>query len=132
MYNSTRNNNLVLIQHKVTAESVRGRNEVITWETLTDAWVSINPNRGREIMKGDEKQSIVTHTIRGDFLALEVVKADMRIIYNDTHSYDPISPGSRVFNVLSVMADLDMHKDIMIQVDEYSRPYGELSENITE
>lgn len=103
------------------------------WTENRKAWVSINPDRGREIFEAGERQAVVTHTIRGDFLTLNGVTEKMRIIYNDTHQYvldpeddDAIRADSLVFDIKAVMADHDHRKDIMIQAALDNRRYGQI------
>ena len=130
MVPTARTNNLVVIEKKT---EVEGKwNNVVKWVEFQRAWVSINPDRGREISKGDERKSIVTHTVRGDLLSLENVTEEMRIIYNPQHDYEPINPNSRIFAVLALMPDIDLRADMMIQVDLQSLSYGQTGSNVTE
>lgn len=107
------------------------------WTENRKAWVSINPDRGREVFSGGELESVITHTIRGDFLTLNGVTEKMRIIYNDTHQYvldeeddDAIRADSLVFNILAVMPDHDHRRDIMIQAHLDNLRYGDLPPDI--
>ena len=126
----SRHPNLVLIQKR--QASTGGWNDIVTWVEDRQAWVSINPDRGREIFRGDELQSVVTHTIRGDFYELEGIEASWRIIYNDTHEYGPseIRADSLVFDILAVMLNFDGRDDIMIQANALPLRYGDLPENV--
>lgn len=126
----SRHPNLVLVQRKAVAPGPY--NDTVSWVEERQVWVSINPERGRETFQGDERESIVTHKIRGDFLELEGIRADDRIIYNDTHDYGPhgIRADSTVFDLLSVMPNLDGRDDVLIQANERSLRYGDLPENI--
>jgi len=119
------NNNLVLVQNKVRTPGQW--NDTETWTELKQVWVSISPNRGREVFAADERESIVTHTIRGEFLEMEGITAEMRIVYNDTHAYSPIRSDSIVYQILAVMPDMDHRADIMIQAEEEGRRYSALA-----
>src|SRR5690606_36505322 len=85
MIRSGRARSLVLLQKKGTETS--SLNDTVSWVEDRRAWVSITPARGREIFKGDELASVVTHTVRGDFLELEGIDETMRMIFNDTHDF---------------------------------------------
>jgi head-tail adaptor len=120
--------NLVLIQRK--QETGGQWNGAVEWVEDRKVWVSIDPARGREIFADGERQSIVTHTIRGDFLELEGVTEEMRIVFNDTHAYDDgIRADSLVFDVAGVMPNYDGRDDIMIQAVLEPRRYGQIAEN---
>lgn len=122
MYSTRRSTNMVLIQKKTT---VAGQyNDTTAWVPHCRAWVSINPVRGREITSGGEQISVVTHTIRGDYVALSGVTEAMRVVHNETHAYDSIPDNSVVYNIHAVMADEDRHADVMIQASRDNRPYG--------
>ena len=126
----SRNPNLVLIQKKVTTPG--DFNDTVAWLEDRQVWVSINPNRGREVFAGAELTSVVTHTLRGDFLELEGVDETMRIVFNDTHDYDAhgIRADSLVFDILAVMPNYDGRDDIMIQASLKALRFGDLPENI--
>lgn len=122
----SRHPNLILVQHKV---EVSGPwNPVVSWEEERQIWVSLQPNRGREVFKGAELESVVTHTIRGDFLELEGITSEMRVVYNDTHDYDAhgIRADSLVFDILAVMPNYDGRDDIMMQANLKGLRFGEL------
>lgn len=125
----SRNPNLVLFQRK---ETVSGDfNDVVRWVNDRQVWVSINPNRGREVFEGPELTSVVTHTIRGDFLELEGIDETYRAVYNDTHDYGPhgIRADSLVFDLLAVMPNYDGRDDIMIQCNAKKLRYGDIAED---
>ena len=126
----SRNPNLVLIQKKVTIPG--DFNDVVAWVEDRQVWVSINPNRGREVFAGPELTSVVTHTFRGDYLELEGVNETMRAVYNDTHDYDAhgIRADSLVFDLLAVMANFDGRDDIMIQANLKALRYGDLPPDV--
>jgi hypothetical protein len=126
----SRNPNLVLIQKKVTIPG--DFNDVVAWVEDRQVWVSINPNRGREVFAGPELTSVVTHTLRGDFLELEGVDETYRAVYNDTHDYDAhgIRADSLVFDLLAVMPDYDGMSDIMIQANLKALRYGDLPPDV--
>lgn len=126
----SRHPNLVLVQRP---DRTAGHwNDVTTWVEDRQVWVSINPDRGREIFRADELRSVVTHTIRGDFYELEGIEESWRIVYNDTHEYGPseIRDDSLVFEILAVMPNYDGRDDIMIQATLLGRRYGVLDPNI--
>lgn len=121
---------LVLIQHKTTTAG--DWNPVVSWGEFRRAWVSIRPDRGREVFKGAELETTVTHTIRGDFLALQDVDETMRVIYNDTHDYAShgIRADSMVFDILAVMPDHEKRGDCMVQASLKPLRLGELPADI--
>lgn len=123
--------NLVLVQHKVTDTDPQWGDKV-SWAEFRTVWVSIQPNRGREVFSGAELTSVVSHTIRGDFLELDGITEEMRLVYNDTHDYDAhgIRADSLVFDILAVMPNYDGRDDIMIPANLKNLRYGDLSEDI--
>jgi head-tail adaptor len=125
MIPARRNNCFVLIQRYTTTDGQWG--ETKQWIMFTQAWVSINPDRGREIFRSDERESIVTHTIRGDYFELVDVEEKMRIIDSEPGVYEPIPPTAKVFDILAVMVDEDGHEDIMIKAEQLGRRFGELT-----
>lgn len=129
MYPAKHNTNLVLIQNKVTVTDPQWGDKV-TWAQFAQAWVSITPNRGREIFRGDELEAVVTHTIRGDYLALSGVTEVMRIIMADSHVYSPIPASALVFDILAVMPEHDHHADCMIQANLRAARFGDLPADI--
>lgn len=125
------NNTLVLIQQSSNTEGQY--NDTLTWTKFKEEWVSITPQRGREVFKSQEKEAVVTHKIRGDFLSLEGIDETMRIVVADNMDYgtgggvgaaDTTPADARVFNILAVMPDDDGHDDIMISCVKDTRPYG--------
>lgn len=127
MIPSRRNNNLVLIEKKV---KVPGEyNPVVTWVEHKQVWVSIDPNRGREIQRGAELQSIVTHTIRGDFLDLEDVDETMRVVHSVTHTYDPVDEDAKVYGIVAALVDEDHHRDVMLKAELNPRRYSKIPPN---
>ncbi len=99
-------------------------NDTKAWSPLREAWVSITPDRGREIQAADETIAVVTHTIRGDFLALEGVSEKMRVIYSPKGVYDPIPNDAQVYEILAVMPDEVNRQDIMLKAQLNGRRYG--------
>ena len=129
MFSSSRNRNLVLVQEKVTVAG--DFNDAVAWQNVGEpAWVSINPVRGREITRDEEVQSIVTHTVRGDYLEINHIKDEMRIVFNEEHEYDPISQNSIIFDVIAVMEDFDTRGDVMIQVERHNLTFGQTSTDV--
>ena len=116
--------NLVLFQKKIMTADVDGWNDVQTWQEHCQAWVSINPNRGREVTRDDTQQSIVSHTVRGDWMDLNEITAEMRMLFRNDGDYTTMSTASnepsgyRMFDVVGVMNDEDHHADTMIKVEE--------------
>ncbi len=116
------NNNFVRFERPT---SVEGQyNNSIVWVKYTDAWVSIVPQRGREIFSADETAAIVSHKIRGDFLELEGIDETMRMVFHKTMNYDPILDESEVYNILAYMPDLDNRKDILLSAIKETLNYG--------
>ena len=114
----------VIVQHYATTPS--DWNDKKIWVPFTEAWVSITPDRGREIQAADETVAVATHTIRGDFLTLEGISEKMRVIYSPAGVYDPIPNDAQVYDVLAVMPDEDARQDIMLKVQLNGRRYGVL------
>lgn len=120
---------LILIQTFTETDGQYGA--TVTWSEYCRAWVNIEPDRSREQYKSDERESVVTHTIRGDYMELSEVRATMRIIYNDEMEYgdgqNGIPSSSRVFEILAVMPAFNDRGDVMIKVEEEGRTYGEIT-----
>lgn len=116
--------NLILIQRKI--ETSGTWNPTVAWVEFGRAWVSINPDRGREVFKGDQLSAVVTHTIRGEWMDLHQVDETMRIIYNDRHQYGPVADDSLVFDILAVMPNYDDRDDVMIQANLKPLRFGQL------
>ncbi len=125
-----RNPCLVLIQRKVLADGQWG--ETASWEANRQAWVSIQPVRGREVYKSDERESEVSHKVRGDFLELEGITSEDRIVFNDTHDYDAhgIRADSLVFDILAILPNYDGRDDILINANLNPKVYGDLVEDL--
>lgn len=129
MIPSKRNTCLVSIQEMQTTADPQWGDQV-SWVEERKAWVSIDPNRGREVFNSGETEAVVTHTIRGDFLALKGVEEAMRIVYHETHVYDPVPDSAEVYNILAVMPDKDNRADCMIQATLDNLRYGDLPSDI--
>ena len=101
-------------------------NDTIVWVKYTDAWVSITPQRGREVFSANELEAVVTHKIRGDFLELEGIDETMRMVFHKAMVYDP-NPldDSDVYNILAYMPDLDSRADVLISAIKEARNYGQ-------
>lgn len=116
--------NLVLFQAKVTGPDPDGFNDVVSWQEHCKAWVSLNPNRGREVTRDETQQSIVSHTVRGDWMELRSVTPEMRMLFIDSGDYASADltvdepTGYRMFDVVAVLNDEDHHADTMIKVEE--------------
>lgn len=121
---------LVLIQRKTLTPGQW--NDVTVWAEFRQVWVSVDPQRGRETYEADEIEAVVTHKIRGDFLELEGISAEDRIIYNDTHDYDAhgIRADSLVFDILAVLPNYDVKADILINANLKQLRFGDLAEDI--
>lgn len=124
MVPAMRRSNLISVQKLVKVPSIDGMNDTQQWVEVCQAWVSIAPNRSAETFDADERVSVVTHTIRGDYTELSGATADMAIALHSSGSYAPIQVGTRWFDILGVMHDEDMHADTMIKVAEKPRGYG--------
>lgn len=125
MIPSKNNTCLVSIERK---SVVSGEyNDTISWVEDRKAWVSIQPDRGREVFAAGERQVEVTHTVRGDFLELDGVTEEMRIVYTPTHVYSPAPPDdARVFDIVAPMPNFDHRDDTMLKVVENGRRYSQL------
>lgn len=123
-------NNLVLIQKKVITTG--SWNSIVAWVQHAQAWVSIEPQRGREGFSQGERESTVTHKIRGDYNELIGVDETMRIVWAQNMSYvyggSPpawtISDDARVFDILAVMPDFEKRGDVMISALEKGMRYA--------
>lgn len=126
----SRTPNLVLVERKAISQSQWG--DGVTWSALRLVWVSINPLRGREVYQGDEVETVVTHRIRGDFLELEGVTSEDRILYNDQHDYTvgAIPASTLVFDLLAVLPNYDGRDDTLIQANLHQKRYGDLVADI--
>jgi len=75
---------------------------VDAWTTYENAWVSINPLSGRELMVAQQSQSTVTHRIERRYSAL--VSANHHILF-----------GTRTFEINSIVnEDEGDHKLILM------------------
>lgn len=102
-------------------------NDGEAWTEYGQFWVSITPQySGREKFVAGEVESIVTHTIRGDYMELKDVTAEMRVVFDPDMDYTTVADSARVFIVLAVMPDIENHQDVVIRVEEEGRRYGEL------
>jgi head-tail adaptor len=136
MLTARRRNNLVLIQHKVLVPGPL--NDQVQWLAYAQTWVSIDPQRGREVFASDERTSVVTHVVRGDFMELSGVDETMRIIHASDMSYAyggspagwSIRPDARVFDILAVMPDFETRGDVMISAAEKGIRFGDLPHDI--
>lgn len=126
----SRNPCLVLVQRKLLAPGQW--NEAASWVSDREVWVSIQPVRGREIYKSDERESEVTHQIRGDFLELEGIDSEARLVYNDTHDYDAhgIRSDSLVFDILAVLPNYDGRDDILFNANLNQKRFGDLVSDV--
>lgn len=97
-----------------------------TWVTHAFAWVSIEPDRGQERNTENEKESVTTHVVRGDYFDLRGVKETMRMIYHPVMVYSPIPNASEVYQVLTVMPALNDRSDVMIRVAKEGRQYSDV------
>ena len=104
---------------------------VKTWAEDRQVWVNIEPKRGIERHNSNETESIVTHVIRGDYYDLVGITPQMRVIYHPEMSYSGspsvIDDASKVYQILAVIEDDNEHGDVMIQVEEEGRNYGQIT-----
>lgn len=125
-----RRTKLVMFQRKVIDKT--GEFDVETWVNVVDAWVSISPDRGREIATQGETVATAVYSIRGDYRGLESVSEEMRAIYNITHNYpepyddDAPPANTKVYEVLAVMPDEEFEDDIMLKAVLRNRLLSEL------
>lgn len=126
MHNTRRNNSLVSIQ---SCSVVKGQfNDKPVWAEFCKAWVSFTPDRGREVAAAGETIPVVTHFIRGDFLALKGVTEKMRVVYHELMVYAPAPPSNaQVYEVLASIPDIDTSDDWMLKVQLNPQPYGEIT-----
>lgn len=122
MMSGRRRETLVLVQQKSESDGQWG--PAVTWVEVSQIWVSIEPMRGREIFSANERESVVTHRIRGDYMEIKALTPDMRVIMDPSMSYSTIPADSRVFNILAVMPDFDGKGDGVMSVAEEGRRYG--------
>jgi head-tail adaptor len=98
-----------------------------TWSEFCRAWVNIEPERGREQVYANERESVATHVVRGDYLDLLNVTAQMRMVYHPDMAYGTIPAGSEVYEILAVMPTLNDKTDTVIRVEKEGRTYGQIS-----
>lgn len=109
-----RRSKLVQFQRKVIDKT--GEYDVETWENVSDAWVSISPDRGREVATQGELVATVVYSIRGDYRDLEGVSEDMRAIYNTAQVYTGTLPSAtKAYEIIAVMPDEEFEDDIMLK-----------------
>ncbi len=95
-----------------------------TWAETFQAWVSITPNRSRETFVSGSRETQVTHVIRGDWIELQAVKAEMRAVYAEDHQYPASGTSVRYFDLAAPMHDDADHADTMIKAREVDEGYG--------
>lgn len=123
-------NNLVLIQQVGVVSTDPQWGDRYGWTTYRQAWVSIDPQRGRETFESGETVAAVTHKIRGDYQELIGVTPKMRIVAHPTMAFSPVPDDARVFNILAVMPDFEGRGDVMISAEEDNLRYGDLPTDI--
>lgn len=120
---------LVLIQTFFETDGQYGK--AVTWYDFATAWVNIEPVRGVERFVADERESAVTHVIRGDYHDLKNVTAKMRLIYSAAMEYGnsptEIPDSASVYEILAVMIDHNERGDVMLKVEREGRTYGEIT-----
>lgn len=97
-----------------------------SWITHCVAWVSIEPERGTEQSVQNEKESVTTHIVRGDYMDLKDVVATMRMVFSPRMDYSVIPSDAGVYQILTVMPSLNDRRDVVIRVAKEGRPYGSL------
>lgn len=119
---------LVLIQNYTKTDGQWG--EAKAWAEFCRAWVSIDPERGREQFTSNEREAISTHIVRGDYLEMKDVTPRMRIVFSPEMSYGngstTVPSTCKVYDILAVMPDENARGDVMLRVQEEERRYGEL------
>lgn len=131
MLTARRRNNLVLVLHKVFVPNPPF-NDVEAWVQFAQVWVSIDPERGREIFEEQERTAVVTHKIRGDYQELRDLDETMMVVHHPSMSYPfegsppvwGIAADARVFNIMAVMPDFETRGDVVLAVTEDGRRWG--------
>lgn len=119
MVPSKNRSTLVSIEQRAEKTGSKWGND-FDWTEFGQAWVSITPNRGREVFRGQGQESEVSHTIRGDWVDLENVQPEMRIVLTEDMVY-PATGAARYFDIHAVMHDEDHHRDTMIKAREVDK-----------
>ena len=107
----TNRRNLVEIMAATVTRHASSNEEIKTWAKQGEAWVSIDPRRGRERFDVGSKLSETTHVVRGHYYDFVGVTTKMRIHH-----------GSRVFEIVAIRLDEDYHVDAMIDCLEVRTP----------
>lgn len=94
----------VEIQEKVTSRDSMG-GEVVTWETFTHCWCSIEPLSGREYFAAQQVQSTVSH------------KMQMRY-QPGIQPFHQIKWGERTFNIDAILNDSERNVTLTIYCTE--------------
>lgn len=105
-----------LIQLQQLTIDTTGEYDVETWANVSDAWVSISPDRGREVPTQGELVATVVYSIRGDYRDLQGISEKMRALLNVTQVYtEPYPADTKVYEIIAVMPDEEFEDDIMLK-----------------
>lgn len=138
MLTGRKRNNLVVIQ--TFTEATGQWNNVKTWAESSQAWVSINPVRGRERFLANEVESVVSHMIRGDYMELSGVTEEMQVVYHDSMDYSDLqysdfdnakSAAAKVFLIHAVLLDYEERGDCVLVCEEEGRSYAALRQAVS-
>lgn len=120
---------LVLFQSFTETDGQWGKTKA--WVNFSQAWVSIEPERGREQFTQNEREAISTHVVRGDYYDLAGISPTFRMIYSPGAEYaaspSTIPDSALVYDILAVMPAHDQKSDVMLKVEQEGRSYGEIT-----
>ena len=121
-----------LVQFQQMTVDKSGEYDVDVWANVSDAWVSLSPDRGREVMTQGELVATVMYSVRGDYRDLEGVTEAMRMIYNISQTYpaagdvDPMPADTKAFEIQAIMPDEEFEDDIMLKVTLRNRKLSDI------
>ena len=116
-----------LVAFRKRTQTRGGEFDDYVWANVSEAWVSISPDRGREALSAGETLASVVYSVRGDYLDLEKVTEDMPMIFNPEHSYEGAMPGNTVvYEIKAVMPDEEFNEDILLKVIRSNRPLANI------
>lgn len=138
MLTGRRRNTLVVIQSSTPTSGQWGNADV--WAEFVQAWVTLEPVRGRERYVADEVETIISHKISGDYMELGNVTDKMQVVYHDSMKYSDLqysdfdnakSLASRVFLIKAVMRDYETKGDIVLMCEEEGRNYADVRKSVS-
>jgi len=92
---------------------------IVTWATDRDAWVQLEPKRGRERREAGVVDGTVSHTVRGDYYDLDGVTTAMRMVVDPEGTFDD-ETRKAYFDIEAIQTDHTNHGETMLQVREVS------------